>query len=111
MDAEAAGMMQFGAVGMIGAGAWGCALAQVAATGGPVILWARDPATPPTLDELRSFASGRLATYKLPEAPAIVEALADQSKRGPVSTITPPGLVRVTPLGASGGGGSPTRHS
>ncbi len=30
-------------VGVIGAGAWGCALAGVAAAGGPVRLWARDP--------------------------------------------------------------------
>lgn len=33
------------AIGIVGAGAWGCALAQVAAGGGPVRLWARDPAT------------------------------------------------------------------
>ncbi len=35
----------------------------------------RDPASPPTLDELRDFARARLAAYKLPEALAIVEAL------------------------------------
>jgi glycerol-3-phosphate dehydrogenase (NAD(P)+) len=31
-------------LGVIGAGAWGTALAQVAAKGGAVVLWARDPA-------------------------------------------------------------------
>lgn len=35
----------------------------------------RDPAAPPTLDELRDFARARLAAYKLPEAIAIVDAL------------------------------------
>ncbi len=35
----------------------------------------RDPAAPPTLDELRAFAREKLATYKLPEALTIVDAL------------------------------------
>jgi glycerol-3-phosphate dehydrogenase (NAD(P)+) len=30
-------------VGVIGAGAWGTALAQVAAAGGDVLIWAREP--------------------------------------------------------------------
>ncbi|MEY2405047.1 MAG: hypothetical protein QOD38_2598 [Acidimicrobiaceae bacterium] len=34
-----------------------------------------DPAAPPALDDLRSFASERLAAYKLPEAIRIVDAL------------------------------------
>jgi glycerol-3-phosphate dehydrogenase (NAD(P)+) len=32
-----------GAIGVIGGGAWGTALAQVAAEGGPTLLWAREP--------------------------------------------------------------------
>lgn len=32
-------------IGVLGGGAWGTALAQVAAAGGPTLLWARDPAT------------------------------------------------------------------
>jgi acyl-CoA synthetase (AMP-forming)/AMP-acid ligase II len=32
-------------------------------------------AAPPTLDDLRSFASTRLASYKLPEAMRVVDAL------------------------------------
>jgi acyl-CoA synthetase (AMP-forming)/AMP-acid ligase II len=35
----------------------------------------RDPAHPPTLDELRDYGRDRLAAYKLPEALAVVEAL------------------------------------
>jgi acyl-CoA synthetase (AMP-forming)/AMP-acid ligase II len=34
-----------------------------------------DAAVPPTLDDLRSFASSRLASYKLPEAIRVVDAL------------------------------------
>ena len=37
-----------GGIGVIGGGAWGCALAQIAA-GGPVRLWARDAATVATI--------------------------------------------------------------
>lgn len=36
---------------------------------------ARDGAAPPTLAELRDFATGRLATYKLPEALHVLDAL------------------------------------
>ena len=32
-----------GAIGIIGGGAWGTALAQVAAAGGPALIWAREP--------------------------------------------------------------------
>ncbi len=35
--------MRFDRIGVIGGGAWGTALAQVAATGGKVLLWAREP--------------------------------------------------------------------
>jgi acyl-CoA synthetase (AMP-forming)/AMP-acid ligase II len=35
----------------------------------------RDRAVPPTLDALRSFATDRVAAYKLPEAIAVVDAL------------------------------------
>jgi glycerol-3-phosphate dehydrogenase (NAD(P)+) len=37
--------LTYPAIGVIGAGAWGCALAQVAVGGGPVRLWARDATT------------------------------------------------------------------
>jgi len=35
----------------------------------------RDPAHPPTLEQLRAFASDRLARHKLPEALVLVDAL------------------------------------
>lgn len=35
----------------------------------------RDPARPPTLDELRAFATDRLAKHKLPEALVVVDGL------------------------------------
>ena len=42
---------------------------------GVAVVVPRDPAAPPTLDDLRSFATGRLATWKLPEAIRYVETL------------------------------------
>lgn len=35
----------------------------------------RDPAAPPTLEQVRAFAADRLAAFKLPEALAVVDAL------------------------------------
>jgi acyl-CoA synthetase (AMP-forming)/AMP-acid ligase II len=42
---------------------------------GVAVVVPRDPAAPPTLDDLRSFLAPRLAAYKLPEAVRIVDAL------------------------------------
>jgi acyl-CoA synthetase (AMP-forming)/AMP-acid ligase II len=42
---------------------------------GVAVVAPRDPATPPTLAEVRDFLAGRLATYKLPEALRIVPEL------------------------------------
>jgi acyl-CoA synthetase (AMP-forming)/AMP-acid ligase II len=42
---------------------------------GVAVIVPRDASAPPTLEDLRSFASGRLATYKLPEALRTVDAL------------------------------------
>lgn len=42
---------------------------------GVAVVVAQDPARPPSLDDLRSFASSRLAAYKLPEAIRVVDAL------------------------------------
>jgi acyl-CoA synthetase (AMP-forming)/AMP-acid ligase II len=42
---------------------------------GVAVVVPRDPANPPTLDALRSFLDGRLASYKRPEAIRLVEAL------------------------------------
>jgi acyl-CoA synthetase (AMP-forming)/AMP-acid ligase II len=42
---------------------------------GVAVVVARDPAHPPSLDELRAHGAGALAAYKLPEAVAVVDAL------------------------------------
>jgi acyl-CoA synthetase (AMP-forming)/AMP-acid ligase II len=42
---------------------------------GVAVVVPRDPAAPPSLDDLRAFADGRLARYKLPEAVEVVDAL------------------------------------
>jgi acyl-CoA synthetase (AMP-forming)/AMP-acid ligase II len=42
---------------------------------GVAVVIARDPAAPPTLDDVRSFLTGRIAAYKLPEALRIVDEL------------------------------------
>ena len=42
---------------------------------GVAVVVPADAATPPNLDELRAFATARLASYKLPEAIRIVDAL------------------------------------
>ncbi len=42
---------------------------------GVAVVVARDAGRPPALDELRSYASGRLAAYKLPEALVVAEQL------------------------------------
>ena len=42
---------------------------------GVAVVVPTDPAAPPSLDELRAFADGRLARYKLPEAVEVVDSL------------------------------------
>jgi glycerol-3-phosphate dehydrogenase (NAD(P)+) len=44
-------------IGIVGAGAWGSALAQVAAAGGPVTLWARSPDLARAIRETRENAA------------------------------------------------------
>ena len=42
---------------------------------GVAVVVPRDPTAPPSLDDLRAFADGKLARYKLPEAVETIEAL------------------------------------
>lgn len=42
---------------------------------GVAVVVPRDPGAPPSLEDLRAFAEGRLARYKLPEAVRVVDAL------------------------------------
>jgi len=48
---------------------------QVMGEIGVAVVVARDPHRPPTLEELRSYAAGTLASYKLPEALVITDEL------------------------------------
>lgn len=42
---------------------------------GVAVVVPRDPAAPPTLEDLREYGKGRLATWKLPEALRVVDSL------------------------------------
>jgi acyl-CoA synthetase (AMP-forming)/AMP-acid ligase II len=42
---------------------------------GVAVVAPRDPAAPPTLDDVRSFLDGRIAAYKIPEALRLVPEL------------------------------------
>jgi acyl-CoA synthetase (AMP-forming)/AMP-acid ligase II len=42
---------------------------------GVAVVVPRDPAAPPTIDDLRAFAQDRLSAHKLPEAVRVVDAL------------------------------------
>jgi acyl-CoA synthetase (AMP-forming)/AMP-acid ligase II len=42
---------------------------------GVAVVVPRDPAAPPSLEDLRQYATGRIATWKLPEAVRFVESL------------------------------------
>ena len=84
-----------GPVGVIGGGAWGSALAQVAATNGPVVLWARavtsgsagngSPQTPAirSTTALADLAACEALLVVVPAAAtgAVLAGLADQPRR------------------------------
>jgi fatty-acyl-CoA synthase len=42
---------------------------------GVAVVVPRDPANPPTLDDLRAYAAGRIATWKIPERIRYVDTL------------------------------------
>jgi glycerol-3-phosphate dehydrogenase (NAD(P)+) len=61
-------------VAVLGAGSWGTAVAIVAAAGGPVRLWCRDPLSASTIAESRD--SDRLLGHRLPDAIEVSSSLA-----------------------------------
>ena len=64
--------MSFDRIAVLGAGAWGSALANVAARAGrQVTLWARDPKAAATMDKTRE--SPRLPGMKLADGIAVTE--------------------------------------
>jgi glycerol-3-phosphate dehydrogenase (NAD(P)+) len=73
-------------VAVIGAGAWGTALAiQAARAGNAVVLWARDPARAAAIAATRE--NPRLPGVKLPDAIAVVSSLSPLEGDGEASVI------------------------
>ena len=91
-------------IGVLGAGAWGTALAQVASRGGEVTLWAREPEVADTINRDRvnaAFLSG------VPLSPAIraVTDLGDLAGHDALLVVAPAQHVRAVlaeaPVGAT----------
>jgi glycerol-3-phosphate dehydrogenase (NAD(P)+) len=75
-------------IGVIGGGAWGTALAQVAAQGGETLLWAREPEV---VESITLSGENRLFLPRVPLSPAIraTTQLADLSACGTWLVVTP----------------------
>ena len=91
-------------IGVLGAGAWGTAIAQVAARGGEVTLWAREPDVVAAINDTREntvFLPG------VPLSPAIraTGALADLADHDALLVVAPAQHVRAVlaeaPVGAT----------
>ena len=91
-------------IGVLGAGAWGTALAQVAARGGPVTLWAREA------EVAQSIRDSRENTLFLPGVPlssaiAVTTDLADLAGHDALLVVAPAQHVRsvlaAAPVGAT----------
>ncbi len=79
------------AIGIVGAGAWGCALAQVAASSGAVRLWARDAAT----------VAAIAATQTAPRLPGIALDPAIRATTDFAALYDSDALVIVLPVAAT----------
>ena len=87
--------MTFDRIAVVGAGAWGAALATVAARAGRgVTLWARDPATVAAITATRE--APRLAGVKLEETIAVTGALAELAHADAVLLAVPAQELRVS---------------
>jgi glycerol-3-phosphate dehydrogenase (NAD(P)+) len=82
-------------VGVIGAGAWGTALAQVAAAGGDVLVWAREPEVVAAINDTRE---NRLFLPGVPLSPAIraIGELGALSGCDMLLVVTPAQHLRAT---------------
>jgi glycerol-3-phosphate dehydrogenase (NAD(P)+) len=90
-------MRTLGRIAVIGAGAWGTALANAAARAGrEVMLWARDPAAVVALATMRE--SPRLPGIKLDERIAATGALADAAGADAVLLVVPAQDLRTAAL-------------
>ena len=75
-------------LGVLGGGAWGTALAQVAAEGGETLLWAREPEV---VEGINSEGENRLFLPGVPLHPAVraTEALSDLAGCDALLVVTP----------------------
>ena len=91
-------------IGVIGGGAWGTALAQVAARGGDVLLWAREPEVVESVNERREntlFLPG-IALSPAIHATASLDDLADRDALLVVAPAQHVGAVlAATPVGGT----------
>ncbi|MES2020862.1 MAG: NAD(P)H-dependent glycerol-3-phosphate dehydrogenase [Pseudomonadota bacterium] len=92
-------------IGVIGGGAWGTALAQVAARGGdPVLLWAREPEVVASINQTHEN-SRFLAGIALPRSIRATGALADLAGCDALLVVAPAQHVRAvlaeTPVGTT----------
>ncbi|PZU08574.1 NAD(P)H-dependent glycerol-3-phosphate dehydrogenase [Sphingomonas sp.] len=81
-------------IGVIGAGAWGTALAQVAAQNGPVTLWAFEPEVAAAINEVREN-SAFLAGVPLSPAIRATAHIADLAACDALLVVTPAQHMRV----------------
>jgi glycerol-3-phosphate dehydrogenase (NAD(P)+) len=90
-------------IGVIGAGAWGTALAQVAAQGGETLLWVREPGLAEAITRTRENAL-YLPGVALSDAIATTSDLADLAACDALLVVTPAQHMRSilarTPVGA-----------
>src|ERR1044072_1933682 len=93
--------MSFARIAVVGAGAWGTALANCAARAGrDVTLWARDPAA--VADMVATRGSPRLPNVRLDERVAATGAIADLKHAQAVLLVVPPQDLRTATAGLSG---------
>jgi glycerol-3-phosphate dehydrogenase (NAD(P)+) len=93
-------MRMLNRIAVIGAGAWGTALANAAARAGrDVILWARDPAAVAALATTREGA--RLPGIRLDERVAVTDALADVAGADAVLLVVPAQDLRTAAMALS----------
>ena len=86
--------MAFDRIAIVGAGAWGCALANSAARAGrEVTLWARDPAA--VADMMATRVAPRLPGVLLDERIAATGAVADVAQADAVLLVVPAQDLRV----------------
>jgi len=84
-----------GTIGVIGAGAWGTALAQIAAQQGDVLLWAREPEV---ADEINRAHTNSVFLRDVPLSPAIsaTHDLADIKNCSAILAVCPAQHLRST---------------